>query len=169
MVDEPWKGIVSLHEWTHHETERKTRTIKPQYKLPFAAESARMVADAVKAEEAADLLIATPDFHLVKAGKDATTEGTKELLKEARHLVLAYNESLSADAFLALLDRAYFAVHNGDLDSRDNVRPSSVGSKASTTPICCAAWATTRRFRQTPSWPTAAASWFGSGATRASS
>ena len=121
MVDEPWKGIVSLHEWTHHETERKTRTIKPQYKLPFAAESARMVADAVKAEEAADLLIATPDFHLVKAGKDATTEGTKELLKEARHLVLAYNESLSADAFLALLDRAYFAVHNGDLDSRDNV------------------------------------------------
>jgi RNA polymerase primary sigma factor len=121
MVDEPWKGIVSLHEWTHHETERKTRTIKPQYKLPFAAESARMVADAVKAEEAADLLVPTPDFHLIKAGKDATTEGTKELLKEARHLVGAYNESLSADAFLALLDRAYFAVHNGDLDSRDNV------------------------------------------------
>jgi RNA polymerase primary sigma factor len=121
MVDEPWKGIVSLHEWTHHETERKTRTIKPQYKLPFAAESARMVADAVKAEEAADLLVPTPDFHLIKAGKDATTEGTKDLLKEARHLVGAYNESLSADAFLALLDRAYFAVHNGDLDSRDNV------------------------------------------------
>ena len=121
MVDEPWKGIVSLHEWTHHETERKTRTIKPQYKLPFAAESARMVADAVRAEEAADLLVPTPDFHLIKAGKDATTEGTKELLKEARHLVGAYNESLSADAFLALLDRAYFAVHNGDLDSRDNV------------------------------------------------
>jgi RNA polymerase primary sigma factor len=121
MVDEPWKGIVSLHEWTHHETERKTRTIKPQYKLPFAAESALMVADAVKAEEAADLLVPSPDFHLVKAGKDATTEGTKELLKEARHLVVAYNESLSADAFLALLDRAYFAVHNGDLDSRDNV------------------------------------------------
>ncbi len=121
MVDEPWKGIVSLHEWTHHETERKTRTIKPQYKLPFAAESARMVADAVKAEEAADLLVPTPDFHLVKAGKDATTEGTRELLKEARHLVGAYNESLSADAFLALLDRAYFAVHNGDLDSRDNI------------------------------------------------
>jgi RNA polymerase primary sigma factor len=121
MVDEPWKGIVSLHEWTHHETERKTRTIKPQYKLPFAAESARMLADAVKSEEAADLLVPSPDFHLVKAGKDATTEGTKELLKEARHLVAVYNDSLSADAFLALLDRAYFHVHNGDLDSRDNV------------------------------------------------
>ena len=121
MVDEPWKGIVSLHEWTHHETERKTRTIKPQYKLPFAAESARMVADAVKAEEAADLLVPSPDFHLIKAGRDATSEGTKTLLKEARHLAAAYNESLSADAFLTLLDFAYLAVHNGDLDSRDNL------------------------------------------------
>src|SRR5450830_1680153 len=25
MVEEPWKGIVSLHEWTTHDTERKTR------------------------------------------------------------------------------------------------------------------------------------------------
>jgi RNA polymerase sigma factor RpoD-like protein len=121
MVDEPWKGIVSLHEWTHHETERKTRTIKPHHKLPFATEAARMVSDAIRADEAADLLVPSPDFHLVKAGKDATTEGTKELLKEARHLVGAYNESHSPDAFLALLDRAYLAVHNGDLDSRDNV------------------------------------------------
>jgi RNA polymerase sigma factor RpoD-like protein len=120
MVDEPWKGIVSLHEWTFHETERKTRTIKPQYKLPFAVESARMVSDAIKSEDAADLLVPSPDFHLIKAGKEATTEGTKELLKEARHLVAAYNDGCPAEAFLTLLDRAYFAVHNGDLDSRDN-------------------------------------------------
>ena len=26
MVEEPWKGIASLHEWTLHDTERKTRT-----------------------------------------------------------------------------------------------------------------------------------------------
>jgi RNA polymerase primary sigma factor len=121
MVEEPWKGIVSLHEWTHHETERKTRTIKPQYKLPFAAESARMVSDAIRSADAADLLVPSPDFHLIKAGKEATTEGTKELLKEARHLVSAYNDSLTPDAFLTLLDRGYFWVHNGDLDSRDNV------------------------------------------------
>jgi RNA polymerase primary sigma factor len=120
MVDEPWKGIVSLHEWTFHETERKTRTIKPQYKLPFAAESALMVSDAIKSEDAADLFVPSPDFHLIKAGKEATTEGTKELLKEVRHLVAAYNEGCSAEAFLPLLDRVYFAVHNGDLDSRDN-------------------------------------------------
>jgi RNA polymerase sigma factor RpoD-like protein len=121
MVEEPWKGIVSLHEWTHHDTERKTRTIKPQYRLPFAAETARMVSDAIHSEDAADLLVPTPDFHLIKAGKDATTDGTKELLKEARHLVNAYNDSLSAEAFNELLDRAYWAVHNGDLDARDNV------------------------------------------------
>jgi len=121
MVDEPWKGILSLHEWTHHDTERKTRTIKPQYKLPFGPEAAQMVADAVSAEEAADLLVPTIDFHLIKAGKDATTDGTRNLLKEARHHVQVYNDTLTPESFLILLDWAYFAVHNGDLDSRDNV------------------------------------------------
>ncbi|HEX7495721.1 MAG TPA: RNA polymerase sigma factor RpoD [Candidatus Limnocylindrales bacterium] len=120
LVEEPWKGIVSLHEWTHHDTERKTRTIKPQYRLPFGPEAARMVADAVSSPDAAELLVPTADFHLIKAGKEATTEGTRDLIKEGRHLVTAYNESLTAESFLALLDWAYFAVHNGDLDSRDN-------------------------------------------------
>jgi RNA polymerase primary sigma factor len=121
MVEEPWKGIISLHEWTHHDTERKTRTIKPQYKLPFGPEGARMAADAVSSEEATDLLVPTADFHLIKAGKEATTDGTKELIKEARHLVQAYNDSLTPEAYLKLMDWAYLAVHNGDLDSRDNI------------------------------------------------
>ena len=43
------------------------------------------------------------------------------LLKEARHLVAAYNRAPTPDAFLTLLDFAYLAVHNGDLDSRDNI------------------------------------------------
>ena len=120
LVEDPAKGIVSLHEWTHHDTERKTRTIKPQYRLPFGPEAARMVADAVSSPDAADLLVPTADFHLIKAGKEATTDGTRDLIKEGRHLVTAYNESLSADSFLKLLDWAYLAVHNGDLDSRDN-------------------------------------------------
>ena len=29
LVEEPWKGLFSLHEWTLHDTERKTRTLKP--------------------------------------------------------------------------------------------------------------------------------------------
>jgi RNA polymerase primary sigma factor len=134
LVDEPWKGIVSLHEWTLHDTEKKTRTAKPQHRLPLGEEAHRLVHDGLSAAAAADLLVPPPDFHLVRAGKDAQSEGTKELLKEAKKLLHAYAEAVEADhangkkaarrapeAFVTLLDWAYFAVHNGDLDSRDNV------------------------------------------------
>ncbi|HEY2916042.1 MAG TPA: RNA polymerase sigma factor RpoD [Candidatus Limnocylindrales bacterium] len=121
MVDEPWKAMVALHEWTLHDTERKTRTAKPQHRLPFGDEAHRMVRDALAAPEARDLLITPPDFHLVKAARDAQSDGTKDLIKEGRRLVHVYSEHLSPESFLELLDWAYFAVHNGDLDSRDNI------------------------------------------------
>jgi RNA polymerase sigma factor RpoD-like protein len=121
MVEAPGKGVVSLHEWTTHDTEHKTRTAKPQHRLPFGPEAHTMVRDAVADEPARDLLVASPDFHFVRAGRNVGSEGTKALLKEARHLATAYNEALTPDAFLALLDFAYLAVHNGDLDSRDNI------------------------------------------------
>jgi RNA polymerase sigma factor RpoD-like protein len=134
LVDEPWKGIVSLHEWTTHNTESKTRTLKPQHRLPLGDEAHRLVRDAVSSPDAAHLLVAPPDFHLTRAAKDAQSDGTKELLKEGRKLLHAYQEAVDADvsngksahraapeAFLTLLDWAYLAVHNGDLDSRDNV------------------------------------------------
>ncbi|HEY8868709.1 MAG TPA: sigma-70 factor domain-containing protein, partial [Candidatus Limnocylindrales bacterium] len=119
LVEAPWKGIVSLHEWTLHETEPKTRTAKPQHRLPFGPEAEKMVADAIAA--APDLLVAPPDFHFVEAAEDAQSEGTKDLLREGKRLVHAYNDQARPDSFLTLLDWAYFAVHNGDLDSRDNV------------------------------------------------
>jgi RNA polymerase sigma factor RpoD-like protein len=121
MVDEPWKAMVALHEWTLHDTEKKTRTLKPQHRLPFGDEAHRMVRDAIAAPEAGDLLVTPIDFHLVKAARDAQSEGTKELIKQGRHLVHVYSEHLSPESFLDLLDWSYFAVHNGDLDSRDNV------------------------------------------------
>jgi RNA polymerase primary sigma factor len=121
LVDEPWKGIVSLHEWTLHNTESKTRTAKPQHRLPLGEEAHKLVGDAISDKAAKDLLVATPDFHLIKAGRDAQSDGTKRLLKEARKLLEAYNSKPSPDSFIPLLDWAYFAVHNGDLDSRDNV------------------------------------------------
>jgi RNA polymerase sigma factor RpoD-like protein len=120
MVEEPWKAIVSLHEWTLHDTERKTRTTKTQHRLPYGDEAHRMVRDAVAADGAADLLVPSADFHLIKAGRDVQVDGTKELLKEARRLVHDYNERLDTDSFLTLLDWAYAAVH-GDLEARDNV------------------------------------------------
>jgi RNA polymerase sigma factor RpoD-like protein len=121
LVEAPWKGMVSLHEWTHHDTERKTRTAKPQHRLPFGPEAHTMVRAAIADASAAHLLMPTPDFQFVKAAKDAQSDGTKQLLKDARHLATAYNEALTPDAFVTLLDFAYLAVHNGDLDSRDNV------------------------------------------------
>jgi RNA polymerase sigma factor RpoD-like protein len=120
MVEAPAKAVVSLHEWTHHETERKTRTLKPQHRLPLGDEAHRMVRAAISDEGALDLLVPHPDFHLLKAGKVALSDGTKTLLKEARKLLALYNEALAPDAFVTVLDWAYFAVHNFDLDSRDN-------------------------------------------------
>src|SRR5436190_1288947 len=47
MVEAPWKGIISLHEWTLHDTERKTRTTKPQHRLPFGPEAHDLVLRAI--------------------------------------------------------------------------------------------------------------------------
>jgi RNA polymerase sigma factor RpoD-like protein len=121
MVEEPWKAIASLHEWTLHDTERKTRTAKPQHQLPYGDEAHAMVRSAIAARTTRSLMTQTPDFHLIRAAKDAQSEGTKELLKEGKKLVATYNAGPKTDTFLPVLDWAFFAVHNGDLDSRDNV------------------------------------------------
>ncbi len=121
LVEAPWKGIVSLHEWTTHDTERKTRTMKTQHRLPLGPEATKMVHTALADEGAADLLVPSPDFHLIRAGKEVQSDGTKVLLKEAKHKLADYNAAREAESFVALLDWSYFAVHNGDLDSRDNV------------------------------------------------
>ena len=68
LVEAPGKGIVSLHEWTTHDTEHKTRTAKPRHRLPFGPEAHAMVRAAISDEATADLLAPTPDFHLFKAG-----------------------------------------------------------------------------------------------------
>ena len=60
MVEVPWKGTVSLHEWTLHDTEHKTRTAKPQHRLPFGPEAHAMVRDAIADEAAGDLLVVSP-------------------------------------------------------------------------------------------------------------
>jgi RNA polymerase primary sigma factor len=120
IIEEPWKAVVSLHEWTLHETERKTRTAKPQHRLPFGPETHKMVAAAIAAPDTAELLAPSPDFHLIKAGRDAQSDGTLALLKEARSLLSTYGDAPTPENFVTLLDWSYLSVHNGDLDSRDN-------------------------------------------------
>ena len=120
IAEEPWKGILQLFEWTKNDTERKTRTLHPKHRLPYGRESERIVRDGFAQAEADGLLGQVPDLHLVKAQREATGEGTKALLKEAKARVQAYNEQPTADAFTDLVDFAFVSVHNGDLDSRDN-------------------------------------------------
>jgi RNA polymerase primary sigma factor len=120
IIVEPWKAVLSLHEWTLHDTERKTRTTKTQHQLPFGPETHAMVAQALAWDGVSDLYLPTPDFHLVKAGKDVQSDGTKDLLKQAKHLVAGYNAAPGHATFQPLLDWSYLSVHNGDLDSRDN-------------------------------------------------
>ena len=121
IATEPWKGIVSLHEWTFHDTEHKTRTAKPQYALPFGPEAHRMVREALLDDGASDLLVTAPAFGLSKAGTEAPSDRVRDLIREARNLRAVYNERLDAESFIVLLDWAYAAVHGGDLEARDNV------------------------------------------------
>jgi RNA polymerase primary sigma factor len=120
IAAEPWKAIVSLHEWTLHETERKTREAKPQHRLPFADEAHAMVRHALSDEGAADLLVTAPSFGLTKASSEAPSEAVKSLVSEARKLRSIYNERLDAESFITLMDWAYAAVHTTDLEIRDN-------------------------------------------------
>jgi RNA polymerase primary sigma factor len=118
---EPWKAIVSLHEWTLHDTEAKTRTAKPGYRLPFGEEAHRMVRAALGDEAASDLLVTAPAFGLAGAAKDAPSDRVRERIGEARTLRSIYNERLDAESFIDLLDRMYGIIHSGDLEVRDDV------------------------------------------------
>ncbi len=185
IVEEPWKGIVSLHEWTLHDTERKTRTQKPQHRLPLGDEAHALVRAAITAKGAKDLLVAPPDFHLVKAGRDAQSDGTKELLKEAKKLdrrlqreagrrVLPHASSTgrTSPSTTATSTRATTSGCERSTTgpaTRSRSRRSSAGSRPATTPSFSSGWATTPRCRSTRSSPTARASWSGSAATPASS
>jgi RNA polymerase primary sigma factor len=120
IATEPWKAILSLHEWTHHDTERKTRTAKPHYALPYGPEAHRMVRSALADDGALDLLVTAPDVKLGKAAKEATSDRTRELIEEVRKLRSIYNERLDAESFLNLVDGIFGATTAGDLEARDN-------------------------------------------------
>jgi RNA polymerase sigma factor RpoD-like protein len=112
---------VSLHEWTLHDTESKTRTAKPGYRLPFGPEAHRMVRGALADEGAANLLVTAPAFGLAAAAKDAPSDRVRERIGEARTLRSIYNERLDAETFINLLDGMYAIIHSGDIEVRDDI------------------------------------------------
>ncbi len=113
---EPWKAILSIFEWTRNHTERKTRTKRAEHRLPFGADAERMVRAALSASD----LPAAPDLDLARAQRKATGDVARGLLGEAQGLLSTYAAAPDADGLLGLVDFAWVAVHNGDLDARDN-------------------------------------------------
>jgi RNA polymerase primary sigma factor len=120
IVEEPQKAVLSLWEWTRHDTEKKTRDKFPQHRLPYGEQTDRIVHAAIKAAEGDGLLQPTPDFHLTKHQRNAEGDGTKAWLKEAKVLVAHYNEKPDAEKFTELVDFAFRATHAGDQEAHDN-------------------------------------------------
>ncbi len=120
IVDEPWRAILSLHEWTLHDTESRTRAARPQYRLPFAEEAHRIVREAIAAESARDLVAATPPaVPIVAAGADPSGRAA-QLRVEVAELREAHFEQRTAASFVALLDGAELAVHDPDPETRND-------------------------------------------------
>ncbi len=115
---EPWKAILSLHEWTLHATETKTRTAKPEYALPFGDEAHRIVRDAVADEAAMDLLVTAPRFGLTGAADEAQSDQAREIVERARTVRAIYNERLDAESFLTMLDWIQVTVEAGSAEVR---------------------------------------------------
>jgi len=104
IQDRPEAAILSIHEWTLHESEAGTRANDSRYGIPFAADAHRIVNDAIRADAALDLLVTAPSLGLSDALKQAESDALKERLVRAQDLRSVYNERLDADTFIDLMD-----------------------------------------------------------------
>ena len=109
IVSEPAKAILSLREWTLHETEARTRTSKTQHALPYGNEAQRLVADALRDDAAMDLLMPAPSFGLRKAAKAAEGEAV-EILPGPRSCASPTTQALDVEAFIELLDWTHYTM-----------------------------------------------------------
>jgi RNA polymerase primary sigma factor len=104
MHGEPWKAVLSIHEWSLHDTEPTGRHKNRRYVLPFQAEAHRIVREALTSDDALDLLVTAPSFGLSDALKKSESEVLTERLVRAQDLRSVYNERLDAESFVDLLD-----------------------------------------------------------------
>ena len=101
---EPWKVLLSIHEWTLHTTEPTARAKDKRYVVPFAAEAHRILDAALRSDDALDLYMTAPALGLADALKKAETDLLKERLVRAQDLRSLYNERLDADSFLDVMN-----------------------------------------------------------------
>jgi RNA polymerase primary sigma factor len=120
IVEEPWKAVLSLWEWTKNGTEKKTRDKYAQHRLPYKEETDRIVRGAFASAEGDGVLQPTADLHLVKAQRDAEGEVAKGFLKQAKVHVGEYNKAPDAERFTDVVDFAFRAVHAGDVEAHDD-------------------------------------------------
>ena len=120
IVEEPWKAVLSLWEWTKNDTERETRAKHREHRLPYTAEADRIVG---RPSRGRDGRPARGRARLPSHGRPAqrrAPRATKALLKDAKRHLAAYDEPRRTRAFAALVDFSFMSVHNGDQECRDN-------------------------------------------------
>ncbi|HKZ91133.1 MAG TPA: sigma-70 family RNA polymerase sigma factor, partial [Candidatus Limnocylindrales bacterium] len=120
-VEEPWKAVLSLWEWTKNDTERASREKRPEHRLDrYTDDAERIVRSAFAMAEADGLIGPVPDLHLTGAQRSAESEHAKAVLRIAKQQVAAYDAAPTTEVFAGLVDLAWVSVHNGDQDCRDN-------------------------------------------------
>jgi RNA polymerase sigma factor RpoD-like protein len=122
IKSEPWKAILSIHEWAVNETEARTRRKAPRYELPFGEEAHRIVRAALADEAAFDLLVTAPRFGFTEALREAETDHQREVIGRAKTLRSVYNEMLDTGAFLSLLDWVHGAMPDPELRENTALR-----------------------------------------------
>ena len=98
IVEEPWKAVLSLWEWTKNDTEKKTRTKFPQHQLPYKDETDRIIRGAFGAAASDGLLQAAPEpvtkeINKAQRANPAPADATKAHLKDAKAHLTAFGES----------------------------------------------------------------------------
>ena len=122
IIIEPWKAVLSLHEWILHDTERKTRTTKPQHRLPFGEETHRIVADALGGPGRRGPPRRPRRTSISsRPARTSSPRARRCCSRRPRACWRRTPRRRRPRSFQHLLDWSYLAVHNGDLDSRDNV------------------------------------------------
>ena len=152
LVEAPGKGIVSLHEWTTHDTERKTRTAKPQHRLPFGPEAERMVRAAIADEAAGRPARGLARLPLRRGRQGCPVrwdQGAPQGGSPPRHGLQrgAHRRTRSSRCWTSPTSRSTTATSTHATTSacapsttgpatRSHSRPSSAGSSPGTTRIC---------------------------------
>ena len=183
VAEEPWKGVLQLWEWTSNDTERKTRTLHPQHRLPYGQETDRIVREAFR--QAADGRAARAGPRPAPGEGPARGDrgGDEGPAEGGQVAVQGYNEAPGADAFTDLVDFAFVrsttatstratipgCARSTTGRARSGTSTCAAGSRPATMPSCSARWAGTPRSRRARSSASGAACWCGWDATPASS